>query len=155
MRRVCLRVVDTFRNRFPKLLTFRDHVRALVTAAQLQNVAMEVIAPSGRRSRFSAAELRGRVGKGRDAPRPEDVWRTIFSACFRAVEGDLLDQTVGRFRELAPSGRVVLPLYDGIIAAAARGHEQEVAEALERAGSEAASALGIASLNSPVVKGRA
>jgi len=141
-------VWEAWWHRYPGLLAFAQGVLQLVQQAQAERLALEIVAPSGRRSRFSKAEVLGRVAKGsrRAAPGPDGVWRTVFSACFRAVEGDLLDRTLTHFHEGQEEhgGRPILPLYDGLLAAAPTGREQEVWEALKAAAARAAAEVGVA-----------
>ena len=134
--------------RYPALAAFRDEVIALVAQAQQSNMALELIAPSGRVSRFSAAEVMGQVakGSGKLAKGPSGVWRSVFSACFRAVEGDLLDRTLAHWHEqekLIECGRLVMPLYDALYVAAESGTGGMVACALRAAAERAAEELGI------------
>ena len=129
-------------SRYPQLAVFRDEVKALVSEAQASGSAIEIEAPSGRTSKFSAAEVRGRSFKGRDRD-TDAVWRTVFSACFRAVEGDLLDATLRRFHVDGSGGQPVSPLYDGMLAAAPTGSEEAVRVALEDAGGRAGRDLGL------------
>jgi len=100
-------------------------------------------------SKFAAAELRGKVRRGRrPAKSPEGVWRTVLSAIFRAVEGDLLDRTLAHWHagRDAHGGRLCLSLYDGMLIAAPQGAESAVAAALEAAGASAAAELGVPGL---------
>jgi len=142
-------------DRYPQLAAFRDYVQELVIHAQRENQALHVVAPSGWTSKFSAAELRGKVPKGkRSAKRPEDIWRSVFSAAFRGVEGDLLDRTLVHWHagRDAHGGRLVLPLYDGLIVAAPQGQEAAVATALKSAGERAAAELGVSGLRMEVTR---
>ena len=135
--------------RYPQLATFRDQVQALVLQAQVENRALHIVAPSGRVSKFSSAELRGKVPKGGKPPKsPEAMWRTVFSAVFRAVEGDLLDRTLAHWHTggAAHGGRLVLPMYDGVLVAAPEGAVDIVAAALEAVGAHAAAELGVPGL---------
>jgi len=135
--------------RYPQLAAFRDHVQALVRQAQAQNRALEVEAPSGRVSRFSASEVRGLVRKGsKKAPGPSGTWRSIFSASFRAVEGDLMSRTLLHFHEGwgLHRGRPVLPIYDGLLVAAPEDCEELVWRGLKAAGGQAAQELGMPAL---------
>ena len=141
--------------RYPQLAAFRGYVEDLVIHCQRSNLALQVVAPSGWTSKFGSFELRRGVSKGgRPAKRPEDMWRTVFSAAFRGVEGDLLDRTLVHWhagRE-AHGGRLVLPLYDGLLVAAPLGREAAVATALEAAGARAAAELGLASMRMGVTR---
>lgn len=76
---------------------------------------------------------------------PEGVWRSVFSACFRAVEADWLDDTLRRFHVASGGGRPVLPLYDGLTVAAPLGVSEGVGPALVEAAAGAASGLGLTS----------
>ena len=77
-------------------------------------------------------------------------WRSVFSACFRAVEGDLLDVTFRRFNVDGAGGQLVLPLYDGALVSAPLGAEQDVAGAAEEAAVGAAKELGISMMTATV-----
>jgi len=123
--------------RYQRLAAFRDKLRAVVEQAQHDEVPFEIASPSGRVSRFSPADIAGRVAKGRAAPGPDGVWRTVFSACFRAVEGDLLDRTLHHFHQASAGGRPMLPLYDGGLFAAPGGAEVAVEHALQAAAAQA------------------
>ena len=132
--------------RYPALASFRDEVISLVAQAQQENLAIEIVAPSGWTSRFGAGEVRGVVGKGKKpAPGPKGAWRSVFSAMFRAVEGDLLDRTLAHFHESRGihGGRPALPLYDGLYVAARHGDEGMVADALKHAAGLAATELSV------------
>ena len=129
--------------RYPDLAAFRDEVRGLVRQAQVQRSGLEIEAPSGRVSKFRSAELAGKSFKGGPDRPPEGVWPTIFSAAFRTVEGDLLDGTLRRFHGDGAGGQPVLPLFDGLIAAAPSGEEDAVRRALEDAAERAAQDLGL------------
>ncbi len=135
--------------RYSQFAVFRDQVKALVRHAQAEGCGLHIVAPSGRVSKFDAWEVQGRVARGwREARGPDGVWRTVLSAVFRAVEGDLLDRTLlhGHIGREAHGGRLVLPLYDGLLVAAPLGGEAAVAAALEAAGAHAAAELGIPSM---------
>lgn len=141
--------------RYPKVRSFRDQVQELVLQAQVENRGLTVVGPSGRVSKFSSAELCGKVPRGkRPAKAPEAIWRTVFSAVFRTVEGDLLDRTLAHWhagRDVY-GGRLVLPLYDGLLVAAPLRGEAAVATALHTAGHRAATELGIPALNLEVTR---
>ena len=131
-------------SRYPRLAAFRDALRDVVKEAQTAGDGIEIEAPSGRVSKFSAGEVAGRVAKGKQAARgPDGVWRTIMSACFRAVEGDLLDATLRHFHDSKVGGQLVLPLYDGMIAAGPWGAEQVAIDALREAAEHASSEIGL------------
>ncbi|MBI2377992.1 MAG: hypothetical protein HYV07_28580 [Deltaproteobacteria bacterium] len=136
--------------RYPRLAAFRDEVIALVRRAQVEGFALEVVAPSGRRSRFSRAEVRGEVAKGRPAHGPEGAWRTVLSACFRAVEGDLLNQTLRHLHANDSAARPALPLYDGLVGAAPTGAEAAAREAMLAAADQAVLDLGIPMLRAEI-----
>ena len=129
--------------RYPQLAVFRDEVKALVSQAQLQRCSIEVEAPSRRLSKFSAAEAGGRSFKGRPDRGLDEVWRTVFSACFRAVEGDLLDATLRHFHSDSAGGQPVLPLYDGMLAASPSGSVPIVCHALQASARRAAHDIGL------------
>lgn len=129
--------------RYPRLGAFAASVTAAVGQAQLSNAALDVVAPSGRVSRFTAAEVRGQVERGRTAPGIDGAWRSILSACFRAVEGDLLDETLRRFHADSAGGRPVLPLYDGLLLASPVGREDAATNAMLGAAQLAAHGLGL------------
>jgi hypothetical protein len=137
-------------SRYPRLAAFRDHIQELVRVAQQARVGFDIISPSGRLSRFAPYEVRGEVGKGtrKVAPGLNGAWRTVFSALFRAVEGDLLDQTLRHFHSIreAHGARLILPLYDGLTIAALP-EQQDIAErALTICGRQAAQDLGLPDL---------
>ncbi|MBI2378506.1 MAG: hypothetical protein HYV07_31195 [Deltaproteobacteria bacterium] len=136
--------------RYPRLAAFRDEVIALVRTVQLEGFALEIVAPSGRRSRFSPAEVRGEVAKGRPAHGPDGAWRTVFSACFRAVEGDVLNQTLRHLHANDGGARPALPLYDGLIVAAPTGAEEAAQRALLAAAERAVLDLGIPMLRAEI-----
>src|SRR5205823_1539203 len=50
--------------RYPRLAAFRDQVQGLVREAQARACALEIESPSARISRFSPAEIAGKVDKG-------------------------------------------------------------------------------------------
>jgi hypothetical protein len=129
--------------RYRRLAELRDHVHALVREAQAKRCALEIEAPSGRVSRFSAAEVAGAIAPHGAPKGPEGAWRSLWSAAFRAVEGDLMDTTVRHFAELPMGGKLVLPIYDGMILAAPAGAENAVEVALRRAAVTAAHDIGI------------
>ncbi len=129
--------------RYPALAAFRDEVQALVGRAQKLRADLSIVAPSGRVSRFHREELMGRSFSGAPARAPEDVWRTVFSALFRAVEGDLLDGTLRRLHSSGGRGRPMLPLYDGGLFAAPVDCEEEFVRALEATAAKAAADLGL------------
>ena len=134
-------------SRYVGLAAFRAGVEALVRQAQAQGCALEIEAPSGRVSRFSAAEVAGKVTKRRRVSGPDDAWRTVFSAVFRAVEGDLLHRTLAHHHRAAKAGgQPVLPLYDGMLVAAPVGAEDAVWAELEAAANQAIGELGIPKL---------
>lgn len=142
-----VRVWNAWWDRYPQLRAFRDQLNESVRFANSLKEALEVIAPSGRVSRFSPAELGGRVTKGRGkGPGVDAVARSVFSACFRAIEADLLDQTIRSFRAGSKSGRLVLPLYDGLIAAAPQDNVVLVEYELKAAARSASDALGLEGL---------
>ena len=117
-----------------------------VIKGRVEGLPMELEGPSGRVSRFSKAEVAGRVSKGHQKPKgPDPVWPSIFSAMFRAVEGDLMDGLLARFHShrLEHGGQLVLPIYDGLLVAAPVGREEIVWAHLERAGAAAAEELGV------------
>ena len=121
-------------------------VRNVFIKAQVEGLPLEFVAPSGRVSRFSKDEVAGRVSKGhRRAKGPDRVWPSVLSAMFRAVEGDLMDGVLARFHDARNEhgGRLVLPLYDGLLVAAPVGREDAVWTALQSAGNSAAGELGI------------
>ena len=131
-------------SRYPRLAAFRDELREQVIDAQNAGDGLTIEAPSGRLSKFTPGEVAGRVVKGKQAARgPGGVWRSIMSACFRAVEGDLLDATLRHFHDSKVGGQLVLPLYDGGLFACTWGSEGAVADALRDAGERAAKGLGL------------
>ena len=133
--------------RYPKLAAFRDRVQNLVRQAQTERRSLEVIAPSDRASRFREDEVAGTFKKHGPAPGPDGAWRSIFSACFRAAEGDLLDRTLAHFHENSKAGgRLVLPIYDGLLAAAPTGAEDAAFAELGATAKRAISDLGIPKL---------
>jgi hypothetical protein len=136
--------------RYPRLGVFRDSVVALVREAQVGGLAIVIESPSGAESRFSRAEVMGRVGKGRAPPGAGNIWRTIFSAAFRAVEADLLNETVRRFVVENAGGKLVLPMYDGLIAAAPKDGLAVVERALLKAAAGAVEAVGIPKLTAQI-----
>lgn len=141
-------------SRYAKLAAFRKFVEDQVTTAQIYGKPLVIVAPSGRISRFAPSEVAGRVAKGsRPAPGRDRVWRSVFSACFRAVEGDLLDATLRRFHVSNAGGRLVLPIYDGALVAAPSGAEAAVGQALLEAAEEAVVEVGIPKLQA-IVKHR-
>ncbi len=133
--------------RYPALAGLRDDVISLVALAQREDRGLEIVAPSGWTSWFSAAEVKGLVstGHGKRAPGPDAFWRTVFSALFRAVEGDLLDRTIAHFVADRDhhGGQLALPLYDALYVGAPVGREAVVAQALAQAGAKAAEELGV------------
>jgi hypothetical protein len=129
--------------RYPRLAAFRDRVRALVAQAQAEARGVEIVAPSGRRSRFSPAEVAGRVDKGQGAKSAEGAWTSLFSAAFRAAEADLLERTFLHFFEQATGGQIMLPIYDGAVLSAPVGSEDLVRTALLAAARTAAGEIGI------------
>jgi len=134
---------------YPRLDGLAGRVHSLVQQAQAQNAALELVSPSGRVSRFSPAEVKGRVGKGRRSPPgPANVWRSVLSAIFRAVEGDLLARTLHHFQagRLLHGGRLVLPIYDGLLVAAPAGGVPSVEGCLAAAARRATADLGLAGL---------
>lgn len=140
------RVWDLWWSRYPALAGLRDAVQRMVEQAQFDSSAIEIVAPSGKVSRWSPSEVRGLVHRAhRAAPRPDGVWRTVFSAAFRAVEGDLLSEVMRRFAA-RDVGRLVLPMFDGLIVAVPAGREDAGGRALVEAGEGAARALGLTGL---------
>lgn len=141
-------------SRYPKLEAFRKYIQDQVTTAQIYGKPLVIVAPSGRISRFAPSEVAGRVAKGsRPAPGRENVWRSVFSACFRALEGDLLDATLRRFHASSGGGRLVLPIYDGALVAAPSGAEEGVRRALLEAAEGAVVDVGVPKLRA-IVKHR-
>lgn len=136
--------------RYPRLAAFRDEVQRSVQTAQLNGVGLEIVPPSGRLSKFTAGEVQGRVSKGRRAPGLDGMWRTVMSACFRAVEADLLNGVLRRLHALGGLVRVALPLYDGLIAGAPIGSEDAAQTALLKAAEEAVAEIGIPKLKAIV-----
>jgi hypothetical protein len=149
---LCIKIWNGWWVRYPRLADFRDRVNGLVLQAQASRGAVEIEAPSGRTSRFSPAEVLGEVGAGRPAPGPGGAWRSVFSACFRAVEGDVLNQTLRHFHADSEGGRLVLPLYDGMLVAAPAGSERPIGDALMRAAERAVQDLGIPRLRPQLKK---
>ena len=98
---------------YPRLYEFRRRVEALVQQGQREGRGLVVVSPSGWRNVFDHWRLQGNhpVGERTD---PANVWRTVFSSCFRTVEGDLM---LALYRRLDVQGeheaRPALPLYDG------------------------------------------
>ncbi|MBI2375111.1 MAG: hypothetical protein HYV07_14030 [Deltaproteobacteria bacterium] len=137
--------------RYAKLAAFRDKVFGLVRRAQYERCGLHIRSPSGRLSKYSPAEIQGRVGRGRRAPGPDGIWRTVFSACFRSVEGDLLDATLRNFHAESGGGRPVLPMYDGLIAAGPTDAVEFAQHALLAAAEAAIRDLGIPKLR-PEIK---
>ncbi|MBW2255956.1 MAG: hypothetical protein JRI25_15340 [Deltaproteobacteria bacterium] len=141
---------DAWWARYPYLRAFREWVQDLVHQAQVEGRPLEVVSPSGRKSRFSKVEVLGKVakGSGRREKGPDGAWRTIFSTIFRAVEGDLLQRTLAHFcaGHAGHGGKPVLPLYDALMVAAPLGREQAVWKALEAAGALAAGEIGVVGL---------
>jgi hypothetical protein len=136
--------------RYPQLSDFRDKVKAYVSVSQVRKEGLTVVSPSGRESAFPPGEILGAVAKkGMAAPGPEGVWRTVFSAAFRAVEGDLLNQLMRHFHEIKDyhHSRLVLPVYDGILTAAPEGEADRTWRALQVCGLQAAKDLGLAGLD--------
>ena len=75
------------------------------------------------------------------------MWRTVLSAIFRAVEGDLLAGTLAHWHADAKAGgRLVLPIYDGLLAAAPVGAEDAVFAELRAAPDRAIAEFGIPKL---------
>ena len=136
--------------RYPRLAAFRDEVQRSVQTAQLNDVALEIVPPSGRLSKFTAGEVQGRVSKGRRAPGRDGMWRTVMSACFRAVEADLMNGVLRRLHALGGLVRVALPLYDGLIAGAPNGSEDAAKTALLEAAEQAVVEIGIPKLKAIV-----
>lgn len=138
-------------SRYPKLEAFRKYVEHQVTTAQIYRQPLVIVAPSGRISRFAPSEVQGGIAKGsRPAPGRDHVWRSVFSACFRAVEGDLLDATLRRFNAKSGGGRLVLPIYDGALVAAPDGTEEVVRRALLEAAEGAVVDVGVPKLRAIV-----
>jgi hypothetical protein len=146
-------VLNAWWARYPRLAAFRDEVETLVRDAQLLRCALEIVAPSGSVSRFSAGEVAGVVGRGRQAPGRDGAWRTVFSAAFRAVEGDLMDLVFRHFAASRVGGRLALPIYDGALVAAPRDLVEGVQQALLAAAKKAVEELGVPQLEA-VVKRR-
>lgn len=141
-------------SRYPKLEAFRKFAQDQVTTAQIYGKPLVIVAPSARISRFAPSEVAGRLAKGsRLAPGRDHVWRSVFSACFRAVEGDLLDATLRRFNAKSGGGRLVLPIYDGALVAAPSGAEDALRKALLDAAEQAVVDVGLPNLQ-PIVKRR-
>lgn len=139
--------------RYPELWRFRAQVEECVLSARGVGLAITVVAPSGRTSRFSRAEVIGAPKAGRRGTRDAAaVTRSVFSACFRAVEADLLDHTIRLFRVRGGPGRIVLPLYDGMIVAAPERDVRRVEQELEAAARGAALELGLAELLPSVIR---
>ena len=129
--------------RYPSLEALRDEVQALVQKAQALGQHLEIVAPSGCVSKFDRRELMGRSFKDTPDRHPDVMWKTVFSAVFRAVEGDLLDGTLRNFHADNAGGRPVLPLFDGALVAAPSGNEEAVIRALDSAAARAAADLGV------------
>ena len=145
-----VRMWELWWQRYPQLSEFRDTVRAYVEVAQARKQGLRIISPSGRASAFPPGEILGAVSKkGLAPPGPEGVWRTVFSAAFRAVEGDLLNRLMKHFHETREyhHGQLVLPVYDGILTAAPEGGSAKVWEALKVCGLQAAKDLGLTDLD--------
>ena len=130
-------------SRYIDLAAFKNEIENLVKNAQTLGQHLEIVAPSGRVLKFSHQELMGRSFKGKPDKHPDEMWRSVFSAIFRAVEGDLLDGTLRHFHDANAGGRPVLPLYDGGLFAAPEGDEESVSAALEAAAAKAAADLGV------------
>jgi len=141
---------DAWWRRYRKLAALRDGLKREVAWAQARELPYSFETPSGRTCHFSSAEVQGRGARGRGAAQPglAGAWRPIFSALFRAVEGDLLDQTLRYFHALreAHGSRLVLPLYDGLFVAAPQGGEVRSARAITLCGEQAATDLGLLGL---------
>lgn len=128
--------------RYPQLEALRLDLQHRVALAQHLAVPLEVLSPSGRVSRFSAAEVRGWRKVGPVAP--DESWRSIWAAIFRAVEGDLLLELLRRLRRKAPEARLALPIYDGLIVSVPTADAVVTHKALIDSGRAALEALGAA-----------
>ncbi|MBW2256761.1 MAG: hypothetical protein JRI25_19500 [Deltaproteobacteria bacterium] len=141
---------DAWWARYGSVRAFREEVQDVVRQAQLDRRGLVIVSPAGWKSTFYRAEVMGKVAKGSSKPSkgPEGAWRTVFSAIFRAVEGDLLQRTLAHFHadRARHGGQPVLPLYDGLLVAAPIGREEEVWAALEAAGELAAGEMGVLGL---------
>ena len=111
---------------------------------------MTITSPAGRVSKFSPQEVLGQVAKGTKKPAPglSGAWRSVFSALFRAAEGDLLGQTLRHFYSIEEhhKAKLVLPLYDGIIIGALEEKADFAARALKLCAETAAKELGLPGL---------
>lgn len=137
--------------RYPELREFRDSVAWGVTWAQSRSRRLAFNSPSGWPSSFTPSEVQGKIVHGRpdEAPGPEGAQRAVFSAIFRAVESDLLDQTVRHFHSIREhhGARLMLPLYDGLLVAAPYDSIDLSARALQTCAEAAGSDLGIPGLS--------
>lgn len=139
---------------YPRLHALRERFESEVRRAQNAGFAIEIESPSRCISRFSRSEVAGRVEKSRSAPGQDRVWRTLWSACFRAVEADVLNRTLAHLHEHGGGCRPVLPLYDGLLAAAPEDAVEVAQAALHAAATRAATEVGLVALE-PIVKRRA
>jgi hypothetical protein len=133
-------------DRYPKLRGFRKQVDANVDKARNEDRSFVVVSPSGRRSTFYPAQVKGHRYKPTVKEKgPKGAKRSIFSAILRAVEGDLMDRMLHHWHagRDAHGGRLALPLYDGIIFGAREGRKDETWAAMERAAARAAKELGV------------
>ena len=133
-------------DRYRALSRFRERVFKRIKEARSRGVGLVVVSPSGKRSRFSPAEVKGEPMKGESQGKGiKGAQRSIFSAIPRAVEGDLLDLTLRYWHQGrdAHDGRLVLPIYDGIYFAARDGREHETWTAMENAAARAAKEIGV------------
>ena len=97
---------------FPAFRAGRDRIYGAVEESRLEGRGFELMTPRGWRSRWSFGEVRGFVKGGRRKPLGS-VQRSIFSAIFRGLEGDLIRSVchqLDRWRV-----RVALPVYDELL----------------------------------------
>jgi len=148
------RAWQTWWARYPTLSAFRDQVRSVVLYAQSNRRRITITAPSGRPSRFSPGEVLGQIAKGskKAAPGISGAWRTVFSAVFRAVEGDLLDQTLRHLHSIREHHgiKLALPLYDGVVIAAPKDGVERASKALMVCAQAACNDLGLPALSMTV-----
>ena len=137
-------------DRYPRFRDFRDQAMQDISAAQAAGQKVSFASPSGWVTAFAPAEVRGKIARGtpREVPGPAGARRIVFSSIFRAVEADLLDQTLRHFHSIREhhGARLVLPLYDGLILAAPASQVEFAGRALQTCAEAAAKDLGLPGL---------
>ncbi len=99
--------------RFPTFRAGRDRIYAQVEEARLGGLPYGLVTPRGWPSKWSPGEVRGFDKKGGRRKSLGDMQRSIFSAIFRGLEGDLIRSVCHRLDRWGV--RVALPVYDELL----------------------------------------